>query len=380
MRRPQPRPPLLDIVLACALGIAAQVMVWRGHVPGDRAAMSVLFLLVGWPLVVRRSHPLVPVVALTAAITLQAVVTRDAAEGAALLFTGLVAVYSVAAWGSRRVAWAGLVIMAAAGAISSAEDPHMRTTAQVWAGSFFLLLLLVGWVAGLAVRAHRSARAAEREAAEAERHHAETVTAERARIARELHDVIAHNVSVIVLQAVAAQGVIDAQPDRARASLGQIEESGREALDELRRLVSVMRETDGARDLEPQPGLADLDALAETVRSAGVDVALETEGLAVPLPRALDLSAYRIVQEALTNTLRHAGPATATVRVRRSTDAIEIEVLDDGAGPAEPAGGGGHGLVGMRERAALYHGSVEAGARPGGGFRVSARFPLEQTG
>jgi signal transduction histidine kinase len=380
MRRLQTRPPTVDVALACALGVAAQVMVWSGHVPGNRAAMSVLFLLVGWPLVVRRSHPLVPVVALTAAISIQSVVTGDAAEGAALLLTGLVGIYSVAAWGSRRVAWVGLAITAVGGAISSVEDRHMRTTAQLWAGSFFLLLLLVAWVGGLAVRAHRSARVVEQEAADAERRHAETVTAERSRIARELHDVIAHNVSVIVLQAVAAQGVLGVEPERARDPLSRIEESGREALDELRRLVGVMRDIDGVRDLEPQPGLADLVALTDTVRAAGLQVELKTEGLAAPLPRAIDLSAYRIVQEALTNTLKHAGPASAKVSVRRSADAVEIEVLDDGAGRVAPTNGGGHGLVGMRERAALYNGSVEAGARAGGGFRIHALLPLEPAG
>jgi len=380
MRRLLRDPRALDIVLATVLGLAAQAMVWRGQVAGNQAALSVLFLLVGWPLVVRRRYPLVPTACLMAACCVQALATGDAAEGAALLFTGLVALYSVAAWGTRRTAVAGLAIALVGGTIASLEDPHMRTTAQLWSGFFFYLLWLAAWIAGLAVKAHRGTRAAEQDAAAAERRHAETVVAERSRIARELHDVIAHNVSVIVLQAVAAQGVLGVEPERARDPLSRIEESGREALDELRRLVGVMRDTDGVRELEPQPGLTDLEALTDTVRAAGLPVELSTEGLTAPLPRAIDLSAYRIVQEALTNTLKHAGPATARVSVRRSADAVEIEVLDDGAGRIAPTNGGGHGLVGMHERAAVYKGFVDAGARPGGGFRVHARLPLEPAG
>jgi signal transduction histidine kinase len=379
MRHLLTSPRVLDVAIASVLGISAQVMVWQGRVPGDQVAMSLLFLLVGWPLVVRRSYALVPIAALMTAVTVQAVVTGDAAEGGALLFTGLVALYSAAAWGSRRTAWGGLAITVLGATIQSLEDRHMRTAGQLWSASFFFLLLLASWIAGLAMRSHRAAREAERVAREAEQRHAEAVVSERSRIARELHDVIAHNVSVIVLQAVAAQGVLEKDPDRVRAPLSRIEESGREALDELRRLVSVIREVEASgdtRELGPQPGLAELDALADTVRAAGLRVEVSTEGLATPLPRAVDLSAYRIVQEALTNTLKHAGTASATVTVRRCQDAVEIEVLDDGRGSGASLGGG-HGLVGMRERAALYNGSVEAGARPDGGFRVHALLPLE---
>jgi DNA-binding NarL/FixJ family response regulator/signal transduction histidine kinase len=279
------------------LGLGAQAMVWQGEVPGNRAAMSMLFLLVGWPLIVRRRYPLIPIAFLMGALSVQALATSDATEGLALLLTGLVSIYSVAAWGSRRIAVTGLAVAAVGGTIVSLEDQHMRTGEQLWSGLFFYLAWIAAWIAGLAVRAHRTARLAEQQTAEAERRHAGTVTAERSRIARELHDVIAHNVSVIVLQAVAAQGVLDGEPDRVRDPLSRIEESGREALDELRRLVGVMRDTDGARDLEPQPGLADMTALTDTVRAAGLQVELTTEGLTAPLPRAIDLSAYRIIHE-----------------------------------------------------------------------------------
>ena len=252
----------------------------------------------------------------------------------------------------------------------------------MWAAAFFWLLMLASWAAGLLMRSRRIAGEQERRAAEVERRHAEAVVAERSRIARELHDVIAHNMSVIVLHAVAAEGFLEREPERARVPLQHIEESGREALDELRRLLSVIRDgTDETRALDPQPGLADLGALVDSVRTAGVPVELTTEGRAVPLPRTIDLSAYRIVQEALTNTLRHAGPTTAKVTVRYGPDAVEIEVLDKGQAPRNgDSTGAGYGLVGMRERAALYNGSVEAGAQPGGGYRVHARLPVERTG
>ena len=373
---------LLDVALAAGLGLWAQAMVWRGLVPGNQAANAALFLLIGWPLVVRRRYPLLPIAAQMTAVAIQALATSDAAEGSGLLFPGLVALYSAAAWGSRRVAWTGLALVAAGAAIQTAEDQHVRTAAQMWAAAVFWLLMLASWAAGLLMRSRRIAGEQERRAAEVERRHAEAVVAERSRIARELHDVIAHNMSVIVLHAVAAEGFLEREPERARVPLQHIEESGREALDELRRLLSVIRDgTDETRALDPQPGLADLGALVDSVRTAGVPVELTTEGRAVSLPRTIDLSAYRIVQEALTNTLRHAGPTTTKVTVRYGPDAVEIEVLDEGQAPRNgDSTGAGHGLVGMRERAALYNGSVEAGAQPGGGYRVHARLPVERTG
>jgi signal transduction histidine kinase len=204
---------------------------------------------------------------------------------------------------------------------------------------------------------------------------------ERARIARELHDVVAHNVSLIVVQAVAAEDVFDARPDVARDALHKIEASGRAALAELRRLLETVRpdSTDAGDEAnEPQPGLDRLDALAASVQAAGLAVVVRREGPKVALPAGVDLSAYRIVQEALTNTLRHAGATRAEVTVRYGASEVGVEVVDDGGGaPAgAPEEGGGHGIVGMRERAALVGGTVEVGTAPGGGFRVRAELPL----
>jgi signal transduction histidine kinase len=230
------------------------------------------------------------------------------------------------------------------------------------------------------------------------------VAEERSRIARELHDVVAHSVSVMVVQAGAARRTLAASPAQAATALGQIESTGRQALVEMRRLLGLLRD-DNRNDvaaLAPQPGLAHLDSLAAAAREAGLPVEVAVEGEPRPLPAGVDLSAYRIVQEALTNSLKHAGPARARVRVCYGREALEVQVTDDGLGDrgAAPAGGGlvvvgvgpdgalevdgrrvtqgsGHGLIGMRERVALFGGTLETGPRPGGGYRVAARLPLD---
>ena len=202
---------------------------------------------------------------------------------------------------------------------------------------------------------------------------------EQARIARELHDVIAHSVSVIVVQAAAADDVFDERPDQARAALRSIESAGREALGELRRLLAPVRPSADGAPPAPQPGLDRLDELVAPLRAAGLEVEVRREDAqrGAPLPAGVDLSAYRIVQEALTNTLRHAGAARAEVTVRALDGMLELEVVDDGRGAPGPSAGAGRGIAGMRERAAMLGGTLEAGPLPGGGFRVHARLPLE---
>ena len=202
------------------------------------------------------------------------------------------------------------------------------------------------------------------------------VAEERARIARELHDVVAHNVSLIVVQAVAAEDVFDAKPEVARDALRKIEASGRAALVELRRLLETVRPESTEDANAPQPGLERLDALVAAVAAAGLTVEVHREGAPVDLPAGVDLSAYRIVQEALTNTLRHAGATRADVTVRYGPGAVGVEVVDDGSGAPADSPNGGHGIVGMRERAALLGGTLEVGGAPGGGFRVRADLPL----
>lgn len=377
MRRLWRNPYALDALLAVGLGFWAQWMVWGGAVPGPRAYISLLFVLVGFPLLVRRRFPLAVLAALLLAVVGQAVLTQDAAEGSGLVLPLLVAIYSVAAWGSRRTAIAGLALSLIALTVSIIEDQHVQTGEEIWAAAFFSLLAVAAWVSGLAVHARRDAAELEAHAADLERRHQEAIVAERDRIARELHDVIAHNVSVVVVQAVGALGVLDNQPARAREPLERIEKSGREALAELRRLLGVMRGP-GALDeqLGPQPGIADLEALVDGVRGAGVPVELTFEGPVTSLPKALELSIYRIVQEALTNTLKHAGPASAKVIVSCHPRSVEVDVVDDGVGTNGQANGSGHGLMGMRERVALFGGRLQAGDRVEG-FAVHAWVPLE---
>jgi signal transduction histidine kinase len=241
--------------------------------------------------------------------------------------------------------------------------------------------LFVAWYVGrrLRLRAERAAELLREQAAEARR----IVTEERTRIARELHDVVAHRVSLMTVQAGAARAVAAEDPEASLRAMGAVEEAGRQALDELRHLLGVLRPETDLDGLGPQPGLADLPRLVEQIRGAGVDVSLATDGVSGELPARVDLFAYRIVQEALTNVLKHAGPgAHSEVRLGTDRSGIVIEVLNDGRGAVVMPGSGaaqdsarGHGIVGMRERARLLGGTLDAGPRPGGGFGLVAHLP-----
>jgi signal transduction histidine kinase len=233
------------------------------------------------------------------------------------------------------------------------------------------------------VRAHQRQalvlRARTEELEREQEHRASAAAAgERARIARELHDVVAHSVSLIAVQAGAAGRVIDAQPSAARDALATIERTARGTLAELRRLLGIMREHDDGAALAPPPGLDRLDELVAQVRAAGLPIDVRIEGVRRALGPGVDLTAYRIVQEALTNARKHAGPARATVRLRFAAREIEIEIVDDGRGPAANSDErSGLGLVGMRERVSLYGGRLQTGPRETGGYRVHAVLPLE---
>ncbi|MFG2100474.1 sensor histidine kinase [Micromonospora echinaurantiaca] len=256
-----------------------------------------------------------------------------------------------------------LLVQVAASFVNPAEDPLSRATLSV-------LAVVTAWTVGDSV-------AARRRHAEALRDHAaaEALTAERLRIARELHDMVAHSIGVIAIQAGMGARVIDSQPAQARAALATIEATSRETLAGLRRTLGALRRPHGEpAALDPTPGLADLDRLVAAAADAGVRVRLHRRGPAVPLPADLDLAAYRIVQEALTNVVRHAGTAECRVTVTHGPDELTVAVVDDGRGG--PVGGEGHGIVGMRERVALLDGRFHAGPRPEGGFRVEARLPV----
>ena len=275
-------------------------------------------------------------------------------------------------------AWLGAAIAVGGAAIIIYTLPAHSAAEQV----FIPLVFGISWLAGFAVRERaEQAEAAELRAAQAEQEREAAariaVAEERARIARELHDVVAHAVSVMVLQVGAVRHKLpEALADDADA-LRSVEQTGRAALAEMRRLLGALRSDGDEAELAPQPGLEGLDSLLEDVDRAGLPVRLQVDGDPFPLPRAIDLSAYRIVQEGLTNSLKHADASHADVTVRYHPDEVEVEVVDDGAGAAT-GDGLGYGLVGIRERVKIYGGEMSAGAAPGGGFMLTARLPLDR--
>jgi signal transduction histidine kinase len=287
----------------------------------------------------------------------------------ALLF----AIWSVAAHGTLREAVVAFGVLVLALAVAAE-----RGTGGDAAPELLPAIILAGgvWTVGRVARVrHDRAVAVERGA---EERAAAAAAEERARLARELHDAVSHSLASIVMQAGGAQDVLRADPDRAGAALGSIERTAREGLGEMRRLLGLLGGGDDA-PRDPQPGLARLDELVDGARKAGLDVDAAVEGTARPLPPAVDLSAYRIVQEALTNAMKHGGRCHATVTVRYGDDALDVEVADDGRGAQAPASarGAGRGLAGMRERVGVLGGEFDAGPGAGGrGFRLSARLPV----
>ena len=377
----------LDFLLAAALTGAALYEIWLGTllplddgIPGPPLPNTFLFTLTGLALVLRRKVPVATLFVVVAAMLIQREIFDPSSVQAPFesFLAMLLAFYSVAAHSELRRA--AISAMIAGAAIIAIDLPHLiaghahADTIPSW------IFMCTSWLAGWAFRRRRTqATRLEVRAASLEREREEqvriAVAEAHARIARELHDVVAHSVSVIVVQAQAAQRLIDGEQHDARRALDAIERSGRQALVELRRMLGILRRTSHEPTLSPQPGLRHLDALAEQFREAGLPVELNIESEPEPLPPGVDLSAYRIVQEALTNTLKHAGPAQVRVSVRYHDDEIELEVLDDGAGTGK-GGGSGQGLIGMRERAALYGGTLKSGKREGGGYYVHARLPL----
>ena len=330
------------------------------------------------PLLARRRFPF----AAPAAVWLVAAVLSFI-DGRLVVFTVTASVAGMAAavlLGNVRnevQARLGLLIVVGGSAVVVADKPDHATGELV----FIPVLFAIGWLAGFALRERGAqAEAAEERAAQAERERdiasRLAVAEERARIARELHDVVAHAVSVMVLQVGAVRHGLPEAEDR--DALESVEHAGRTALTEMRRLLGAMRSDGESAELAPQPGLDDLDPLLEELGRAGLPVRLHVEGERYPLPRALDLSAYRIVQEGLTNALKHAQAAEAEVTVRYRAEELELEVRDDGRGSAD-SDGLGHGLVGIRERVKIYGGQMTAGTPTEGGFVLSARLPLGET-
>jgi len=372
-------PWLLDAVLGTVFTAVSLIGVLRtadasvGYADPD--ALGVLLALgCGLPYFFRRYAPVVST--LTAATFLVVLAVLDYPSGAQSQML-LVAVYSLGshAEGARRlVGFAGVELGVAVVAVVGIPDSS--TTNIVLAGASYA----AAYFFGSAMRNRRLYQAQLEERAEIlAREHDEAakraVADERLRIAQELHDVVAHSMGVIAVQAGVGAHVIDSDPAEAKRSLDAISVTSRTTLTEIRRLLGVLR-ADGDAAYAPAPGLADLPALVADVGSAGVAVDVVVDGTPGDLPPGVDLTAYRIVQEALTNVLKHAGPAHVTVTVGYAPDAVTLEVVDDGRGTNGRDTAGGHGIVGMRERVGVYGGSLEVGPRLGGGFRVAARLPL----
>ncbi|ABL79483.1 MULTISPECIES: histidine kinase [unclassified Nocardioides] len=369
-----------DQILAAGLAaFYALEVLFSSEVEHHRGSAAAVAVLMAVSLVVRLTMPLLPLVAVIAVIQLNHTVLPGLAEGGAFMIALIVTIFSAGHYLHGRMLALGGVIVA--GIIPlAALDPRQPPAVGDWI--FFIVYLGTPFVAGVVFRRRRErdremTEMARRAEEEGETRAGEAVAAERARIARELHDVVAHAISVIVVQARGGRRVLADDTGGARSAFDVIEHAGEQALTEMRRLLALLRETEPeAAALQPQPSLGRIDVLATEVAASGLPVEVVREGDPVELPPGVDLSAYRIVQEALTNALKHAGPARARVVLRYLPRAFEVEVLDDGHGTGA-GGGSGHGLTGVRERVEVYGGQLSAGTRPEGGFAVRARLPIE---
>jgi signal transduction histidine kinase len=374
-----------DALIAIAAAECALEVVLRSD-PGREPTTSPWFAapaiaLVVVPLLLRRRYRFAAPAAvwlLAAAVSFVDGLLVPFAAGASI--AGLAAAYLLGNLRDAAQARLGLAIVLAGAAIVAYNDPGHD------AGDLFFLPLLfaIGWAAGFALRGRvEEAEAAEVRAEQAERERETAariaVAEERARIARELHDIVAHAVSVMVLQVGAVRHRLADVPPDDREALADVERTGRTALAEMRRLLGAMRREGDQAELAPQPGLGDLGVLVEQVGRAGLPVRLHVDGEPYPLPSALDLSAYRIVQEGLTNALKHARASQADVTVAYGAEELRIEVRDDGAGAGE-GDGLGHGLVGIRERVKVYGGEMTADTASEGGFVLSTRLPVRGYG
>ena len=378
----------VDVVLAIVLTVLAVLDVAADEVlEGERAPDAIAYGLVvagGVALLWRRRNPVL--VAVVIGIVMNLYWLRD--HGAYLALLGLPSLYAVAIYGERRkrawIAMGGLVVAMLVGAgftILRAPEGFRYPNAVTMAA-----YLLATAATGLAVRDRRRAferttRRAARAEAERRRGAAEAVMEERSRIAREMHDVVAHGMSLIAVQASAAKEVVRTSPEQAEELVRRIETVSRESLTEMRRMLGALRSGD-AEDLAsllPQPGLGDLAGIVEEARASGIEVNVSVGGDERRLAPGIELAVYRLLQESLTNVRKHAGEgAAASISIEFGPKSIAIEVLDDGAGRSSrsQAGGSGHGVIGMRERVEIYGGTFSAGPRPEGGWAVRARLPL----
>ena len=369
MSRLRLSPERVDQVVAASLFVIGQAEIWlTGDAGRHRLVAAAISPVLAVCVAFRRRRPLAAGIVAQGAMAVTFSVWQDT-QVIATTILWFCAIYGLTVWTTTRRFVVGAAFVTASNLATLGGRLAKPASTVPFTAITLAVMLLVRWVLG---NRERRLRLAERERDVAAR---EAVVDERARIARELHDAIAHNVSMMVVQAGGERRLLDGADSSTHETLRTIEEVGRGALTEMRRLVGMLR-SDADDPLTPQAGLQDLPALAERVREAGLPVELQVEGEARRLPVGLELSAYRIVQEALTNALKHAGDAHATVLVRYGADSLELEIVDDGPGAVPAVAGGGHGLVGMRERAALYGGRFQAGRHPGGGFAVRVLLPV----
>jgi signal transduction histidine kinase len=330
------------------------------------------------PLLARRHHPVGALVVPACSIAIASLVDSGLVKHPFVSFLiGLTICFRFGMRPARRSSVLGLAFV-----IGVAAIVELTASKDGGFGSFVwdAIIFTIGWIVGFAVgEKFREVDEAKERAARAEREREErarrAVADERARIARELHDVVGHSVSVMTVQASAVRMRLEDDQGQVREALEVVERTGREALAEMRRMVGVLRHPEEAPALAPQPSLEQLERLVEHTREAGLPVELRIEGDPVPLPAGIDLTAYRLVQEGLTNAIKHAGAKRAEVLVRYADGKVELTVSDDGTGKGD-GDGGGHGLVGMRERVSVYGGDLEAGPQPEGGFRLRAILPV----
>jgi signal transduction histidine kinase len=363
-------PRLVDIALVAFMTFLAVASTVHAHAGAGALAVGIVAVL---PLLVRRRFPVEVVLAV--GMSVLALIALHAWTVPLQLAVALYTLSSLRTSRRDRGLVGAVIVVVAVDELASGGLEFGAAAARV-------ITLLAAALLGESIGARRAyVREIEEKAArlehERESERRRAVAEEQARIGRELHDVIAHALSVIVVQAGAADDAFDHDPQQAREPIRAVHAAARTALADLRRVLGILQ---GAPEYEPQPGLAQLDELVERVRATGLNVSLQTEGAPQPLPAAVELSAYRLVQEALTNTLKHAAAERVRVRIRYG-DTLAIEVDDDGRGAVNGASvEGGSGLIGMRERVALLGGSLRTGRSPAGGFRVAAEIPLEVHG
>jgi signal transduction histidine kinase len=363
-----------DLAVAVALAVLGELDVWFGFWLGIRAVNALVVPVMALSLAWRRRRPLVTLSTVMGGVVLLSL-AFGGSETSTLVFIAVVAVYSAAAHLSDRELPVAVVLMVAAVAVHDLRDPQIRNFGDaIWTTILWTLTFLVG----LGMRSRQAQTRALESEAEALRKERETVgieaaAEERRRIARELHDIISHSLGVMVLQAGAAEQVLERDPTRARDALKSIRSSGIAAIAEMGALLGLVR-GDAEASREPQPTLADIAVLVATTRATGLAVDLTIDGDRRALPAALELSAYRIVQEGLTNALKHAGPVPTHVIVSYRTDELAIEVTDEGGSTGDGLGSG-RGLAGIRERVSVFGGRLQAGPRPSGGWTLRAAFP-----